>query len=166
MSFGHEKLDVYRAAIKYVGWAHDLCTRLEGHRHAKDQLIRASQSIPLNIAEGNGKASSGDRRKFFEIARASALECAAAQDVLQVCNGLSEKDNTAAKNVLDRIVAMLSKLGGRAYIARESHEEYFVHSGSGSAFGVGVDTTAFDTESDTDSDTEQPIGSKDLSIHA
>jgi four helix bundle protein len=23
-------------------------------RHARDQLLRASQSIPLNIAEGNG----------------------------------------------------------------------------------------------------------------
>ena len=74
MSFSHEKLDVYRAAISYVGWAHRLCAGLKGeHRSSKDQLLRASQSIPLNIAEGNGKATNPDRRRFFEIARGSAL---------------------------------------------------------------------------------------------
>ena len=25
MAFGHEKLDVYRAAIEYVGWAYRFC---------------------------------------------------------------------------------------------------------------------------------------------
>jgi len=55
MAFGHEKLDVYRAAIEYVGWAYRFCETLAGHRKAKGQLLRASQAIPLNIAEGNGK---------------------------------------------------------------------------------------------------------------
>ena len=62
MSFGHEQLDVSRTAVEYVGWAYRLCERLRGHRNAKDQLLRASQAIPLNIAEGNGKATDGDRR--------------------------------------------------------------------------------------------------------
>ena len=53
MAFGHEKLDVYRASIEYVGWAYRFCEALAGHRNAKDQLLRASQAIPLNIAEGN-----------------------------------------------------------------------------------------------------------------
>jgi len=61
MSFGHERLDVYRAAIAYVGWAYRFCEGLKGHRNAKEQLLRASQAIPLNIAEGNGKATDGDR---------------------------------------------------------------------------------------------------------
>ncbi|QQO57774.1 MAG: four helix bundle protein [Thiohalocapsa sp. PB-PSB1] len=43
---------------------------------------RASQAIALKIAEGNGKATSGDRRRSFESARGSALECAAIEDVL------------------------------------------------------------------------------------
>jgi four helix bundle protein len=73
MGFGHEKLDVYRAAIDYVGWVYRYCETLKKHRNAKDQLLRASQAIPLNIAEGNGKATHGDRRRYFEIARGSAL---------------------------------------------------------------------------------------------
>ena len=115
MSFGHEKLDVYRASIEYVGWAYGFCERMRGHPNAKDQLIRASQAIPLNIGEGNGKGTDGDRRRFFEIARGSALECGAAQDVLQVCGALNTEENERAKRILDRIVAMLTKLGQRGY---------------------------------------------------
>ncbi|MFO7725338.1 MAG: four helix bundle protein [Oceanipulchritudo sp.] len=116
MALGHEKLDVYRLAIHYVAWVVRLCPRLKGdNRHAKDQILRASQSIPLNIAEGNGKNSPADRRRFFEIARGSALECAAIQDVLEVIGILSADENQAKKKDLDRIAAMLSKLGGRGY---------------------------------------------------
>src|SRR5262245_58974917 len=104
MSFG---LDVYRAALEYVGWAYHFCEGLKGHRNAKEQLLRASQAIVLNIAEGNGKATDGDRRRYFEIARGSALECGAIQDVLEICGGLSSEENAKAKAVLDRIVAML-----------------------------------------------------------
>jgi four helix bundle protein len=116
MSFGHEKSDVYRLSIKCVAWVITLCPRLKGdNRHAKDQILRASQSIPLNIAEGNGKNTPADRRRFFEIARGSALECAAIQDVLELLGILSPEENCARKGELDRIVAMLSKLGGRGY---------------------------------------------------
>ncbi len=38
MAFGHEKLDVYRAAIEYVARAYRFCENLSGHRNAKDQL--------------------------------------------------------------------------------------------------------------------------------
>ena len=125
MGFSHEQLDVYRAAIEYVGWAHRICTDLRGeHRSAKDQLLRASQSIPLNMAEGNGKATDPDRRRFFEIARGSTLECAAIQDVLEVCGALSAQNNAESKKLLDRIVAMLTKLGKRAYRVRETGSEY------------------------------------------
>ncbi len=51
MGFGHEKLDVYRAAIEYVGWAHAFCEGLKGHGNAKDQLLRASQANPLKSSE-------------------------------------------------------------------------------------------------------------------
>ena len=124
MPFGHEQLDVYRADIEYVGWAFSLGERLKGHRVAKEQLLRASQSVPLNIAEGNGKSTEAERRRFFEIARGSALECAAIQDVLEVCGALSAVENANAKRLLDRIVAMLTKLGKRGYVVREGLNGY------------------------------------------
>ena len=41
------------------------------------------------------------------------MECGAIQDVLEVCGALSEEENTSIKALLDRIVAMLTKLGRR-----------------------------------------------------
>ena len=122
MSFSHEKLDVYKVALEYVQWVYQYCKKMENHRNAKEQLLRASQSIPMNIAEGNGKATDGDRRRYFEIARGSALECSAIQDILEVCDALEPELNTDAKYMLDRIVAMLTKLGKRAYSVGETAE--------------------------------------------
>ena len=125
MAFGHEKLDVYRLAIEYSKWAFFACEDLGGkHRHARDQLLRAAPSIALNIAEGNGKATDGDRRRYFEIARGSALECAATQDVLEACQAITPEENRKGKDLLDRIVAMLTKMGGRGYSAREVSASY------------------------------------------
>lgn len=64
MGVGHEKLDVYRLSIAYVAWVYEKAEGLNGvHRSARDQWLRASQSIPLNIAEGNGKTAEADRRR-------------------------------------------------------------------------------------------------------
>jgi four helix bundle protein len=80
--FDHEKLDVYREAIAFCGWVGEFLGTISTKAAAKEQLDRASTSIPLNIAEGNGKFSAKDRSRFFEVARGSALECAACLDVL------------------------------------------------------------------------------------
>ena len=78
--FDHEKLDVYRLALDYVADSFRIAKDLTGlHCHARDQWLRAAQSIPLNIADGNGKRSLKDRSRFFDIARGSALECAASK---------------------------------------------------------------------------------------
>ncbi|QVL49256.1 MAG: four helix bundle protein [Thiocapsa sp.] len=137
MPFGHEQLDVYQVAIRYVSWAYAIARGLKGiDRHARDQLLRASQSIPLNIAEGNGKGTNADRRRFFEIARGSALECAAIQDCLASCQALTADQNTQGKAMLTRIVSMLTKLGQRNHEMRED-------------FGVYSD---FDYDNDNDND--------------
>ena len=88
--FDHTKLDVHRLSIAYVAFSYRIAKTLAGiNRPARDQWLRAAQSIPLNIAEGNGKQSLKDKNRFFEIARESALECASIHDVaLRLpCNG-------------------------------------------------------------------------------
>jgi len=144
MSFGHEKLDVYRLSLEYTAWVYNLCESLHGHRNARDQLLRASQAIPLNIAEGNAKATEGDRRRFFEIARGSTLECAAAQDVLQVCGAFSREANEEKKILLNRIAAMLTGLGGRGYFTKEERGSYSTQV-----------IKSVDTESDSDTDCDR-----------
>jgi four helix bundle protein len=125
MQFGHEQLDVYRLSVEYVAWSYALAKGLNGfNRHARDQLLRAAQSIPLNIAEGNGKGTNPDRRRFFEIARGSTLECAAIQDCLEACQVLSPGQNRHGKTMLLRIVSMLTKLGQRNHELREDSAVY------------------------------------------
>lgn len=93
-TFDHEKLDVYRLAIEYVAIAHGIARSMEGtDRHLRDQWLRASQSIPLNIAEGNGKQSLREKGRFFEFARGFALECAAIHDILAALSIIEPEDN-------------------------------------------------------------------------
>jgi four helix bundle protein len=53
--FDHEKLSVYQESIRFVIWADDLLQSLPKSLAVHNQLDRAATSIPLNIAEGNGK---------------------------------------------------------------------------------------------------------------
>jgi four helix bundle protein len=104
-NFDHEKLNVYRASIEFVGWTDELLERLPKSLAVTNQLDRASTSIPLNIAEGNGKFTDADRCRFFDIARGSALECAACLDVLTAKKRIDCADE--GKTQLVHIVSML-----------------------------------------------------------
>src|SRR5262249_24082847 len=81
--FDHEKLDAYRLSIEFIAWVGAFLDELSrgGRPGAVKHLDEASTSVALNIAEGNGKRSVPDRVRFLEIARGSALECAACLDV-------------------------------------------------------------------------------------
>jgi len=126
--FDHEKLDVYREAIAFCAWTGGLLNAITAKAAAKDQLDRASTSIPLNIAEGNGKFSAKDRARFLEIARGSALECAAALDVLVARKLAGLEQVESAKENLVRIVqmlmGMLRRFSERGEFLREDAEQY------------------------------------------
>ena len=126
--FDHEKLDVYREAIGFCGWVGDFLAAISAKAAAKDQLDRASTSIPLNIAEGNGKFSAKDRSRYLEVARGSALECAACLDVLLARKFVTEEQVEKQKERLARIVQMLIGLlkmfSERADVLREDEPAY------------------------------------------
>ena len=126
--FDHEKLDVYREAILFCGWVGEVLATITARAAVKDQLDRASTSIPLNIAEGNGKFSERDRARFLEIARGSALECAACLDVMVVRALMTEAVIAPEKERLSRIVqmlmGMLRKFSGHADVLKEGAADY------------------------------------------
>ena len=101
--FDHEKLEVYREAIAFVAWLSVILDGLVKVGDVKDQLDRASTSIPLNIAEGNGKYGLKDRCRFFDIAHGSALECAAGLDVLVAKARLTTEQIRPGKERLQRL---------------------------------------------------------------
>jgi four helix bundle protein len=107
----HETLDVYNVALR----AHEAaCAALpqRGARIIRDQLERATPSIVLNVAEGAGRRSAPDKRRFYEVARGSATETAALLDVLRTRGLASPEACRSARTLLVRVVQMLSKLVG------------------------------------------------------
>jgi four helix bundle protein len=116
--FGFQKLDVYRCATEFLSLSAPLADRTPRGYHAlADQLRRAALSIPLNIAEGSGKFER-DAKRFYAIARGSALECAAIIDAIEmVAKGTvmgreaevgREQEFERGRELLDRVVAMLT----------------------------------------------------------
>ena len=108
----HEKLDVYQRSIEFLAAALRIAERVpRGQAPLADQFRRAAMSIPLNVAEGGGRAAgSADRTRFRGIARGSAMECGAILDVVRLLGVAPEADWAHAKALLVRIVEMLSRM--------------------------------------------------------
>jgi four helix bundle protein len=127
--FDHEKLDVYQLELKFLTWVTQFLAEISGPspaqtRELREQLDRASLSVLLNTAEGNGRRQGRQRAKFFDDARGSAIECAACLDASVVKGFVFLERIQGGKEMLVRIVAMLTKLVERfdpdPYRVRES----------------------------------------------
>ena len=109
--FDHEKLDVYKAAIEFVILINSIVENLpRGRAYLADQLQRAGASIPLNIAEGAGEYSSNEKIRFYRMAKRSATECAGILDICQRLQIITESYYLKGRELLTRIVAMLTKM--------------------------------------------------------
>ena len=78
---------------------HQGCEKVQAKHYLKDQLLRASLSIVLNLSEGSAKPSAKDRRKFYDTAFGS---CREVQSLLMILNQTSLQE-------------MADKLGGGLY---------------------------------------------------
>jgi four helix bundle protein len=111
MQLDHEKLDVYHLALDFLVQANAVIEALpRGRGHLADQFTRASTSIVLNVAEGAGRLSKPDKRRYYLTARGSALESAALLDVCMRLELLDQAGHQAGKQMLVRIVSMLIQL--------------------------------------------------------
>lgn len=115
--FSHEKLKAYQRAIEFVAWLQPVLESLPASASVRSQLDRASTSIPLNLAEGNGKFSAKERGRFFQISNGSALESAACLDVATAKGFILAEQTIEGKKLLVEVVSMvmalLAKLGSR-----------------------------------------------------
>ena len=106
---GHERFEAYQISIRFIKSALTLADTIPaGYSMIKDQFKRAALSIPLNIAEGSGKSYAADRRKSYNIARGSAMECAAICDVLELIDVNYSERVREAKESLKSIVSILT----------------------------------------------------------
>jgi len=109
--FDHEKLDVYQAAMEFAILVEAVIKDLpRGRAYLADQLQRAGTSIPFNIAEGAGEYSSSEKVRFYRMAKRSATECAGILDFCQRLKIVDEQYYLKGRELLLRIVAMLTKM--------------------------------------------------------
>ncbi len=117
----HERLEVSRVAVEL----HTLCCTLlppRGLGALRDQLERASFGVVLNIAEGAGRGSAADKRRFYEMARGSATESAAGLEVLRLRRLADPGRLVEARSLGIRVVQMLSRLAKAPH--RESAPQF------------------------------------------
>lgn len=114
--FDHEKLDVYQVSIDLVVLIDEIVEHLpSGRAYLADQFLRAGTSVVLNTAEGAGEYSSSEKNRFYRMARRSATECAGILDICQRLRLIEEARYKRGRELLLRIVAMLTKIAkGRA----------------------------------------------------
>ncbi len=116
--FSHERLDVFWVAVEFSCWRRAFVQRqLKRDADLRSQLTRASRSIGLNIAEGSGELSASEKARIYRIARRSATECAAALVLAQREGLASPAEIAPGRELLWRIVAMLTKLTGHEIIS-------------------------------------------------
>ncbi len=108
-AFDHRRLRVYNTALelnvvlfRVAGLAPRRCLMVT------DQALRAATSLVLNIAEGAGEFSRGDKARFYRIARRSAAETAAALDLLRAFDGITETEFDHAMALAESVGAMLT----------------------------------------------------------
>jgi four helix bundle protein len=78
--------------------------------HLRDQAMRAAKSAALNAAEGAGRVSRADKARVFAIARAEAVEAAAAVEIAVVAGDAAQAALDAVLAPADRFVAMMTRL--------------------------------------------------------
>jgi four helix bundle protein len=68
----------------------------------------------LNIAEGNGRFSESDQRRFLGGAHESAIKMAANLDLCVAQKALPREDADKCKTLLARVACMTAKMAGGA----------------------------------------------------
>ena len=122
-----EKFEAYQIAKKFY-WT---CKPLKVPRYLQDQLLRASSSVVLNLAEASGKRTPQDQRRFYSIAFGSLRECRAILEMERI-------EDPDLNRIVDQLGAILYVLSRKP-----------IHPASASA-------SADPTDSDIDSASAAP----------
>ncbi|MCW5558089.1 MAG: four helix bundle protein [Verrucomicrobiae bacterium] len=120
MRANFEKLRVYQLAEQVADRVWELVTQWDSF--ARDtvgkQIVRAADSIGANIAEGDGRGSYADNRRFVRVARGSLNETKHFLRRAWRRDLLTDKDIKALKPLLDelgpKLNAFLKSIGTQA----------------------------------------------------
>jgi len=108
--FSHENLEVYQAALRFVGWVESRSPKLSCSTDVLAKLDKSSTAIILNIAEGNGRFSGADHVKFLRIAYKATIQSASLVDVAIAGRSFAGDHMQEGLEMLRQIAAMLTSL--------------------------------------------------------
>ena len=110
--FAHHRLDAFHVARTALVAGDALVRKLpRGYATLGDQMPRALLGAYLNLTEAAAR-DGNDRRQRFRCSRAECNEAAAAIEAAAALGLITEADAHAVLVDLDRLAAMLTRLGG------------------------------------------------------
>lgn len=95
----------YQVAVEF----YRLTRSLKLQRHLKDQLNRAASSAVLNLAEGVGRSSPDDQKRFYIIAMGSIRE---SQAILALADGVSAELADSADKLAAHAYLLIKNMRG------------------------------------------------------
>ena len=112
LQLAHTRLDVFTFSQELALECYKITKLFPDHEKFAmvQQIRRAAMSVHLNIAEGCSRKSIVERRRFFEIARGSAIEVDAALDVAVELNYTDREKLSELGEFLKRSFQMISKM--------------------------------------------------------
>ncbi len=108
--FSPENLEVYQAALRFVGRIEAMSADLSCSTDLLSKLDKSSTAIILNIAEGNGRFSGADHVKFLRIAYKATIQSASLVDVAIADSSSTADHMQEGLEMLRQIAAMLTSL--------------------------------------------------------
>lgn len=116
MAFKFENLDVWKLSLEYSDLIYELADKLPDIEkyNLKSQIIRASTSISLNIAEGSTGQSDAEQNRFLGMAIRSLIETVACQRLITRRNYVNDKF------LLDKVDQKSQELAKRLFAFRKS----------------------------------------------
>lgn len=104
------RLDVYRCALHLYRAVNRIVAQFpRGEGDLRSQMKRAARSVPFNLGEGVGKQGKA-RAAAYQVALGEDKELIVALDCVEIDQLAQLDDVHQAKELADRVAAMLTKL--------------------------------------------------------
>jgi four helix bundle protein len=112
LNLSHKKLDVYVISLKLVKEVYTTTKTFpkEEQFGLISQLRRAAISVCSNIAEGSARRSKQEKKRFYEIARSSAVEIDTQIAIALLLEYLQKGQTNELEQNLESVFRMLSKM--------------------------------------------------------
>lgn len=117
--FTFRDLNVYKEGRELINTIYKISSKFPKDElyGITNQLRRAAVSINLNIAEGSGRSSKGDQKRFYNIAKASLYECIA---IFDICSDMKYISTEEFRLLEEKSKSILAKLNGLIKYVKEN----------------------------------------------